>query len=37
MNPDPLYLTLGIPLCLVMCEVSFRIFQKSKKAFADVL
>jgi len=37
MNPDPLYLTLGIPLCLVICEMSFRIFQKSKKAFADVL
>ena len=37
MNPEPLYLTIGIPMSMIICEIGFRIFQKSKKAFADVL
>ena len=36
-NPAPLYLALGIPAGFIVCELSFRAFQKSKKAFADVL
>ena len=36
-NPSPSYLLTGIIFTLLACELSFRIFQKSKKAFADVL
>lgn len=36
-NPNATYLLMGILFTLLACEVSFRIFQKSKKAFADVL
>ncbi|MDA9149319.1 ABC transporter permease [Synechococcus sp. AH-229-G18] len=36
-HPEPLYLAIGIPAGLIVCELSFRTFQKSKKAFADVL
>lgn len=35
--PNPLYLALGITIGLVACEISIRSFEKSKKAFADVL
>ena len=37
MQPNPSYIVIGIVLALVACESSFRIFTKSKKAFADVL
>lgn len=36
-NPDLTYLLFGILITLLACELSFRGFQKSKKAFADVL
>ena len=36
-EPDWSYLLIGITVGLVICEISFRGFQKSKKAFADVL
>lgn len=35
--PQPLYLIVGIPLSLVLCEMGFRAFQKSRRGFADVL
>lgn len=35
--PQPLYLLLGIPLGLLVCELGFRGFQKSRRGFADVL
>jgi len=36
-GPSPTYLIIGIASSLVACEVTFRIFQKSKRAFADVI
>ena len=36
-NPDLTYLLIGTVVTLLACETSFRSFQKSKKAFADVL
>jgi lipopolysaccharide transport system permease protein len=36
-NPSVTYLTIGTVVTLAACELSFRAFQKSKKAFADVL
>lgn len=36
-NPDPTYLFIGTIIMLFACELSFRVFQKSKKAFADVI
>lgn len=36
-NPDYNYLLIGTIITLLTCELSFRGFQKSKKAFADVL
>lgn len=36
-NPQPLYIIIGTITTLILCEISFRIFQKSKRAFADVL
>lgn len=35
--PQPLYLLIGIPLGLLICEAGFRSFQKSRRGFADVL
>jgi lipopolysaccharide transport system permease protein len=35
--PQPLYLLLGIPLGLLVCELCFRGFEKSRRGFADVL
>jgi lipopolysaccharide transport system permease protein len=35
--PQPLYLLLGIGLGLVVCELGYRSFQKSRRAFADVM
>jgi lipopolysaccharide transport system permease protein len=37
LNPDLHYVVLGILMTLTACELSFRGFQKSKRAFADVL
>ena len=36
-NPSLSYLVIGTFIGLVSCEVCFRGFNKSKKAFADVL
>lgn len=36
-NPDWRYVFLGTLVTLAACELSFRAFQKSKRAFADVL
>lgn len=36
-NPQALFLLLGIPLGLLLCELGYRAFQKSRRAFADVL
>jgi lipopolysaccharide transport system permease protein len=36
-NPDWRYLFLGTLVALAACELSLRAFQKSKRAFADVL
>lgn len=36
-NPDPIYLAGAILLSIFACELSFRGFQKAKRAFADVL
>ena len=36
-NPDSTYIVVGILLTIVVCEISFRTFTKSKKAFADVI
>lgn len=35
--PDPLYLFLGIPLAVLACELCFRLFQKARRGFADVI
>ena len=37
LNPNWIYVVLGILITFVACEISFRGFQKSKGAFADVL
>jgi lipopolysaccharide transport system permease protein len=36
-QPQLAYLILGFIITLIACELSFRAFQKSKGAFADVL
>ena len=36
-NPELTYLIMGTFITVLTCELSFRGFQKSKKAFADVL
>ena len=36
-GPSPLYLGLGLPLSVVVCEVCFRLFQKARRGFADVM
>ena len=35
--PSPLYLCLGIPVSVVACELCFRLFQKARRGFADVM
>jgi len=35
--PQPGYLILGFLISAVACELAFRLFQRSKRAFADVL
>jgi len=35
--PQPAYLILGLLISAVACELAFRLFQRSKRAFADVL
>ncbi|MFY8149405.1 MAG: ABC transporter permease [Prochlorococcaceae cyanobacterium] len=37
LNPQWPYIIIGLPAALFFCEMSFRIFQKSKKAFADTI
>jgi len=36
-GPSPLYLCLGLPISIVICELSFRMFQKARRGFADVM
>lgn len=36
-NPDSIYVLAAILLSILACELSFRSFQKAKRAFADVL
>ena len=35
--PDPLYVVVGISLAVVACELCFRLFQKARRGFADVI
>lgn len=35
--PSTLYLLTGLPLSLGFCELSFRLFQKARRGFADVI
>ena len=37
LHPDYKYLVVGILLSVLACQISYRLFQKSKRAFADVL
>jgi lipopolysaccharide transport system permease protein len=37
LNPQPAYMILGLIISAVACELAFRLFQRSKRAFADVL
>ena len=36
-GPSTLYLCLGIPLSIVLSELCFRLFQKARRGFADVM
>lgn len=36
-NPTIAYLAASIPLSLIACELSFRLFQKARRGFADVI
>jgi lipopolysaccharide transport system permease protein len=36
-GPAPLYLLVAIPLSLLVCELSFRLFQRARRGFADVI
>jgi len=36
-HPAALYLLLTIPLAVLACELSFRLFQKARRGFADVI
>ena len=36
-GPSALYLSLGIPISVVICELCFRMFQKARRGFADVM
>ena len=35
--PSTFYLLMGLPLSLGFCELSFRLFQKARRGFADVI
>ena len=35
--PSTFYLLTGLPLSLGFCELSFRLFQKARRGFADVI
>ena len=35
--PSLIYLTVGIPLSITWCELCFRLFQKARRGFADVI
>lgn len=35
--PSPAYLLLGVCAALIACELSFRLFEKARRGFADVL
>jgi len=37
LHPDLSYLALGLPVSILACEACFRLFNKAKRAFADVL
>ncbi|MBM5784426.1 MAG: ABC transporter permease [Cyanobacteria bacterium K_DeepCast_35m_m1_288] len=36
-SPSPLYLLIGIPTGLLLCEWSYRLFGKARRGFADVI
>ena len=36
-RPSLFYLALGLPLSVVLCEMCFRLFQKARRGFADVM
>lgn len=36
-GPSPMYLLVGTLLTLILCEISYRIFCRAKRAFADVI
>ena len=35
--PSAWYVVLGFPLMLGICEISYRLFTKARRGFADVL
>ncbi|MFM2173245.1 MAG: hypothetical protein RLZZ54_1172 [Cyanobacteriota bacterium] len=37
LSPQPAYVILGLLISVVACELTFRLFRRSKRAFADVL
>jgi lipopolysaccharide transport system permease protein len=37
LSPEPAYVMLGLIISAAVCELAFRLFQRSKRAFADVL
>ena len=37
MPPSTWYVVLGFPLMLGICEISYRLFTKARRGFADVL
>ena len=37
LTPQPSYVIMGLQSSSVACELAFRLFQRSKRAFADVL
>ena len=36
-GPSPLYIGLSLPLSILVCELCFRLFQKARRGFADVM
>ena len=36
-NPNKLYLLMGSIVGALICELSYRVFKKSQRAFADVI
>ena len=37
LNPEPEYVIVGSIISIIACEFAFRVFYRSKRAFADVL